>query len=164
MRLLTTFNGDATETRWTALSDTVMGGRSSCEPLIEAGALVFRGELSLENKGGFASIRSLGKNFDLSDADNVLLKVRGDGREYQLRLATEAMHDGIRVSYGGGFSTVAGEWMTARIAFADLRPTARGKPLDGPPFDPTQVREIGLLIGDKRAGAFSLEVQWISVE
>ena len=61
MRLLTTFNGDATETRWTALSDTVMGGRSSCEPLIEAGALVFRGELSLENKGGFASIRSLGK-------------------------------------------------------------------------------------------------------
>lgn len=164
MRLLTTFTGDPGEPSWEALDDTVMGGLSHSEPVIDAGTLVFHGELSLENNGGFASVRTADREFDLGGAEMVVLRVRGDGRDYQLRLATEAMHRGIRVSYGGGFSTVAGQWLTVRVPLDTLQPTARGKPLDGPAFEPTQVQEIGLLIGDKRDGAFSLEVEWIGVE
>ncbi len=53
---------------WDAVNDGVMGGRSSGKPVVESGELVFRGELSLANNGGFASVRSVGRDFNLSSA------------------------------------------------------------------------------------------------
>jgi monofunctional biosynthetic peptidoglycan transglycosylase len=95
----------------------------------------------------------------------VVLRVKGDGRTYQLRLATDATFRGITVSWGAGFATVEGQWTEVRIPLATLRPTVRGQPLQGPPMDPSRIRELGLLIGDKREGPFALEVTgsgWIS--
>ena len=43
---------------WRVTNDTVMGGVSSGELAWSDGALVFVGDLSLANGGGFASIRS----------------------------------------------------------------------------------------------------------
>ena len=43
---------------WRAVNDTVMGGVSSGELGWSDGMLVFTGELSLDNGGGFASMRS----------------------------------------------------------------------------------------------------------
>ncbi len=51
-----------------------------------------------------------------------------------------------------------------RVPLASLQATVRGSPLQGRPMDASQVREIGLLIGDKREGAFALAVDWIAVE
>ena len=51
-----------------------------------------------------------------------------------------------------------------RLPLAALRPTVRGDALPGPPLDPARVREIGLLIADKREGAFRLEVDWIALD
>ena len=36
--------------------------------------------------------------------------------------------------------------------------------LQGPPMDPARVRELGLLLGDKREGPFQLDVDWIALE
>lgn len=164
MTMLIRFDGDPAEPRWLAVNDGVMGGRSQGGPAIADGRLQFRGHLSLANNGGFASVRAAGRAFDFSGAAAVLLRVRGDGRPYQLRLATDARHRGIAVSYGGGFATRAGQWILVRVPLAALQPTARGRALDGPPFDPTRVREIGLLIADGREGAFALDVDWIGLE
>lgn len=164
MRTLMQFDGNLQEPRWIAVNDGVMGGRSSGAPKIVDGKLEFSGELSLANNGGFSSVRSVGRDFDLSDAAAVVLRVRGDGRRYQLRLATEARHRGIIVSYGAAFDTSAGEWIEARVLVVSLRPTVRGTSLKGPPLDRSQVREIGLLIADQREGAFKLAVDWIAVE
>ena len=41
---------------------------------------------------------------------------------------------------------------------------SNGFALQGPPLDPARVREISLLIGDKREGPFELEVEWIGLE
>ena len=75
------------EPRWVAVNDGVMGGRSTGGPTLPDGTLKFRGDLSLANNGGFASVRSVGRSFDLSSATAVVLRVKGDGRSYQLRLA-----------------------------------------------------------------------------
>ncbi len=164
MRYLTTFDNSPDEPHWIAVNDGVMGGRSSGAPTVADGTLSFKGVLSLENNGGFSSVRSVGRDFDLSGISVVVLRVRGDGRRYQLRLATDARHRGIVVSYGAGFDTAAGEWVEVRLPLAQLDPTVRGTSLPGPPLDASQIREIGFLIADKREGAFALDVDWVGVE
>ena len=98
MRQLVTFANSPIEPDWIAVNDGVMGGRSSGGPTVVDGMLSFRGELSLANNGGFSSVRSVDRTFDLSDVVAVVLRVRGDGRRYQLRLATEARYRGMAVS------------------------------------------------------------------
>ena len=164
MRILVNFDNGPQEPGWIAVNDGVMGGQSRGMPRVENGELVFCGELSLANSGGFASVRSVGRDFDLSDASVVVLRVRGDGRSYQLRLATDTRYRGVSISYGAEFQTTAGEWTESRLPLASLTPTVRGAHLRGPPLDSSNVREIGLLIADKREGAFALKVDWIAVE
>ena len=164
MRTLIAFDRSPQEPRWVAVNDGVMGGRSNGGPNIADGQLAFTGDLSLANNGGFSSVRTVDRDFDLTDATAVVLRVRGDGRRYQLRLATDARHRGIAVSFGAEFATTAGEWIVVRVPLASLQASVRGSSLQGPPMDASQVREIGLLIGDKREGAFALAVDWIAVE
>lgn len=158
------FDGSPAEPRWVAVNDGVMGGRSRGGPTLLDGQLQFRGELSLANNGGFSSVRTLGAEYDFTGASAVLLRVRGDGRPYQLRLATTASFRGLALSYAGEFATEAGQWIEVRVPLATLVPTVRGFRLDGPPLDPSRIREIGLLIADKREGAFALDVDWIGLE
>jgi len=164
VRTLMDFDNGPGEARWVAVNDGVMGGRSSGGPTVADGRLEFSGTLSLANNGGFSSVRSVGRDFDLSDASHMILRVRGDGRRYQLRLATDARYRGMPISYGAGFDTTAGVWAEVRLPLAALRPTVRGSTLQGPPLDPSRVGEIGLLIADKREGAFTLLVDWIAAE
>ncbi len=146
-----------------AVNDDVMGGRSSSSAAVTDGQLHFSGVMSLENNGGFASVR-LRWGFDLSAATAVILRVRGDGRRYQLRLATDARYRDMPVSFGAEFDTRAGEWTEVRVPLQSLKATVRGSTLHGQQMDPARVREIGLLIADKREGVFTLTVDWIAVE
>lgn len=164
MRKVLDFQTDGSEVRWVPINDVVMGGESTGVVEVVDGTLQFRGSLSLANNGGFSSVRSRDQRFDFRGFSHVVLRVRGDGRRYQLRLTTQASHRGIAVSYGASFETTAGEWTIVRIALNALAPTVRGTALEGPALDASDIREIGLLIGDKVAGRFSLEVDWIAVE
>lgn len=158
------FTASADEPRWVAVNDDVMGGISRGGPRIDRGVLTFTGTLSLENNGGFSSVRTINWNRDLSGKQAMVLRIKGDGRTYQLRLATDARYRGSEVSYGAEFPTRAGEWTEVTVPFEDLTPSWRGRQLDGPPLDLSKVEEVGLLIGDNREGEFSLEVDWMKVE
>lgn len=155
------FDGKESAEAWTAVNDGVMGGLSEGKAQSVRGLLLFSGTLSLENNGGFSSIRMQGESHDLTKAKRMTLRIKGDGRTYQLRLSTDARFRGSRISYGAEFKTKTGEWIEVTVPFATLKPTYRGNTLDGPPLDLSKIEEIGLLIGDKRAGKFSLAVDWI---
>jgi monofunctional biosynthetic peptidoglycan transglycosylase len=146
---------------WVAINDDVMGGMSTGELVrTDAGTALFIGELSLENNGGFASVRALVAEPGLSSAHGLAIRVRGDGRRYQLRLRLDTRFDGI--AYTATFDTEPGSWVTHRISFEEFRPTYRGRtPRDAAPLDPSRIRQLGLLIGDKRAGSFTVEIDWI---
>lgn len=149
--------------KWFAVNDGVMGGLSKGGPEIKEGVLRFTGNLSMENNGGFSSIRVDGKH-DFSGKKTVVLKVKGDGRTYQLRLATDARYRQSAVSYGADFVTEKGKWIEVRVPIASLFPSWRGMKLDGLAFDASKVEEIGILLGDKKPGDFILEIGWIGVE
>lgn len=155
---------DTDEIRWYAVNDGVMGGLSQGAPSRADGLLRFSGVLSLANNGGFSSVRTADHAFDLSGIEALQLRIKGDGRSYQLRLSTDARFRGSPVSYGASFTTESGRWIEVRIPLDSLQPRYRGYPLNGPPLDRSRVQEIGLLIGDQREGAFSLQVDWIAAE
>ena len=94
----------------------------------------------------------------------IVLRMCGDGRKFQLRLATDARYRGVAVSYSAGFDTIASEWTDVSLPLATFTPTVRGSILSGPPLETSQIREISLLIADKREGPFALDVEWIGAE
>jgi hypothetical protein len=144
---------------WFVVNDGVMGGISSSSMEVTAeGTGVFTGRLSLENNGGFASVRTVLASYDLSNFDGLVLHLRGDGRRYQVRLRTDDRFDGL--AYRAEFDTEPGTWTTVVLPFDTFVPTFRGYvPPNASPLDLGAIREFGLLIGDKREGAFRLEVQ-----
>jgi monofunctional biosynthetic peptidoglycan transglycosylase len=124
--------------------------------------MIFAGRLSLENNGGFASVRRRPAVYALSGTDGVVLRIRGDGRSYQFRVRTHDRFDGV--AYRALFDTDAERWETVRIPFSDFRATYRGRPVPGaPPLDPKEIRQIGFLIADKRSGSFRLEIDMLGV-
>lgn len=164
MEKLIQFEGNASEPKWIAVNDGVMGGLSRGGPQLKDGSLHFTGTLSLENNGGFSSVRTEKASYDFSGKTALVMRVKGDGRKYQLRLATDTRFNGSAISYGAEFATEKDQWIEVKVPFETLSPSWRGRKLDGPPLDWSKIEELGLLIGDKKAGPFEMEVDWIAVE
>ena len=140
---------------WRAVNDGVMGGVSSGMMIETEHGLAFKGSLSLENNGGFASVRRL-MTEDLSDTRGVRITVRGDGRNYQFRARQGSGFDGP--AWSKGFQT-NGDLQTINIEFEDLDPVFRGRRLNNlGSIDPAKIRQIGFLLADKSPGRFSLEI------
>lgn len=146
--------------RWRAINDDVMGGISRGHMQVEDGIGVFSGEISLENDGGFASVRREPETFDLSGQAGLALHVRGDGRRYQLRLRTDRLFDGG--AYRALFQPPAGEWQRINLPWHEFEAVFRGRRLEhAPPLDPEAIQQLGLLIADRQPGRFRLEVAWL---
>lgn len=157
---ITEFNPDEAG-QWRAVDDVVMGGVSGSRfRFTEAGTGVFEGEVSLANNGGFASVRRPVGPLDLRAQARIALRVRGDGQRYRLRLRTDDRYDGI--AWQAAFPTTAGEWRVVVLPFADFEPSFRGRrPPGAGPLDRSGISQLGLMIADRQAGPFRLEVDWV---
>jgi hypothetical protein len=160
-RILFDFQTATNHPAWQIVNDNVMGGASTSRfQILTNGGAVFSGVVSLENNGGFASVRSQLVRADLAGCDSFLLRVRGDGRRYKFSVRTETGMD--TPLYQLAFTTKRGEWEEHRLPFKNFVPTFRGRILtDAPPLDPGKVTSVGLLISEKQGGPFQLEVAWI---
>jgi len=152
---------EASEVRaWRVVNDGVMGGVSRSRFESRGNTAVFRGELSLENNGGFASVRLLPRDLELGGSRGVALRVRGDGKTYPMRLRTHDRFDGI--AYTKRFETREGDWIRVRLPFDAFEATFRGRRVPGAPaLEPDAIRQIGFLIADEQEGPFALEIDWI---
>jgi monofunctional biosynthetic peptidoglycan transglycosylase len=159
-RFLCQFDTPAAAEAWQIVNDDVMGGRSVSRFKIDDQAkLVFSGTLSLENNGGFASVRARGKNLALTLGESIFLRVRGDGRQYEFNLYTQPNFSGY--SYRQSFQTISGKWMEIELPVNRFVATWRGRAFPNEKLDAGNVRGLGFLLGDKKAGPFQLEVEWI---
>lgn len=160
---LVEFSADeAKSLEWRVVNDGVMGGLSKGKlEIIDDGVLKFSGNLSLENNGGFSSIRTGNLKRDLSSAGGLIARVKGDGRTYQVRFGTEARFRGMEVSFMAEFKTEKDKWTEAKVPFSDFTGSFRGMTLKNEKFNPAEIRRIGLLLADKKAGPFDLKVDWI---
>jgi monofunctional biosynthetic peptidoglycan transglycosylase len=152
--------GDSRSSTWQSINDEVMGGRSTSRFELRSVMGVFQGEVSLENHGGFASVRTEPARFDVNGYNAFLLRARGDGKRYKFLAHTTALSRAR--TYQRPFSTRLGVWEEYRLPFVEMIPTLRGRALDDElPFDAQTPVSLGFLIADQQAGAFRLEVAWI---
>ena len=90
-RILFDFQAASNSTAWQIVNDDVMGGVSTSRfQVLTNGGAVFSGVVSLENNGGFASVRSSPVRENLNGCDAFVLRVRGDGRRYKFTVRTES--------------------------------------------------------------------------
>lgn len=155
--------GDSTESnRWVAANDNVMGGVSTgLVSLTEDSCLLFSGSLSLENNGGFASIRTRPKDCVLGGYQGIRIRVKGDGRVYQFRIHVDDYFDAV--AFKRDFQTTDDIWVEIDLPFASFVPTYRGRILENEkPLVAARIRQVGFLIADKSAGPFNLIVDKIT--
>lgn len=146
---------------WQIINDGVMGGMSEGRFKINTDHTAdFWGSVSLENNGGFASVRALVKAPVTGNFQKLVLRVKGDGKTYSFRIRTDENFDGV--AYVCNFVTKKDEWTEHEFSTADFVPTFRGRILQNvTPLNETKIRQIGFLISEKQSGSFSLKIDWI---
>lgn len=143
---------------WRVVNDDVMGGRSLGEAGFVDGGIAFVGAINT-NGGGFSSIRAAVPQGLLTGAEGVAFRVLSDGQPYQITFRTTARAGWRPVSYQAVFPALTkGQWSDIYIPFETLVPKVFGRRVQGGPFDPASVREVGIILNDVPDGPFALEL------
>jgi len=152
------FTKNSNISSWRIVDDVVMGGRSNGQfGLNSNGHGKFSGEVSLENNGGFSSLRYDMETLNVSSYTKVCITLKGDGKPYQFRVKANKNE---RYSYIKTFKT-SGTWETISINLNEMYPAFRGRILNYPNFNKTTIEEIAFLIGNKKAEKFELLIDSI---
>ncbi|WP_083126478.1 CIA30 family protein [Mycolicibacterium tusciae] len=155
---------DASEVgTWTTVNDPVMGGMSTSRVTFGDGGLVFSGDISLQNNGGFASARSpqdpdIGRR--ATGAKSLRVHAVGDGKTYLLKVGTA----GQPWSYIQRFDTEAAVGRIYELPIEGFEPV--GMRLDPAPdapqtLDPSIISQVSVYILDKQQGPFELNISAI---
>ncbi len=148
---------------WSTVNDPVMGGLSTSNVTFGDGGLVFSGDISLENNGGFASARSP-QNPDLgrraTGAKSLRVHALGDGKTYVLKVDFE----GQPWSYIQRFPTQADVQQIYDLPIEGFEPV--GMRLDPAPdapqlLDPSRINQVSIYILDKQQGPFEITISAI---
>jgi monofunctional biosynthetic peptidoglycan transglycosylase len=159
--LLFNFSNPEITALFNPINDRVMGGVSVGRMEQGDGFAVFAGEVSFENFGGFASVRSFPGKYDLSAFKGIELETRGEGKTYKLSLTSDPRFGSV--VYRARFTPSKENWVLLRIPFTEFIPTFRGDVIsDAPPLDPARISTFGFLISDRQEGNFRLDVRRIS--
>ncbi len=155
------FTKNSSMENWYIINDDVMGGVSQSEIAInESGNAVFKGTVSLENNGGFCSVRYNNEEINAAGFKKVTFRIKGDGKRYQFRIKADR---GDSYSYVSNFNT-SGNWETKEILLESMYPVFRGRNLNMPNFSHNKISEIGFLIGNKKEETFRLEIDKIELK
>jgi hypothetical protein len=155
------FNSNANISNWRVVDDVVMGGKSEGDFKVNKdGNGEFSGFVSLENNGGFSSLRYRFSAKDVSGFNTVNIRVKGDGSTYQFRVKDSAYNNHSFISY---FDTNT-EWQIISIKLSEMYPAFRGRKLKMGNFSSDKIEEIAFLIGNKTAQNFKLEIDKIYLQ
>lgn len=159
--LIFDFNTTSDLSAWSVVDDGVMGGISQGNFYLNAqGNAVYEGTVSLENNGGFSSVRYRFASKKISNFTKVVIRLKGDGKRYQFRIK---IRTGDRHAYISYFET-NGEWQTIEINMSAMYPTFRGRKLEMENYLVESLEEIAFLIANKKAQKFKLEIDQMYVK
>lgn len=154
------FNKNSSISNWIVVDDVVMGGRSNGNfQLNKEGKGVFSGKISLDNNGGFSSVRYSFNKLNVEKFKSIVLKIRGDGKNYQFRMKHKSTD---YASYITSFSS-SGQWQEIEIPINSMYPSFRGRKLDEPNFFHKTIEEVTFLIANKKNEDFILLIDKIEL-
>jgi len=163
------FNKPGTIETWRAIDDRVMGGisQSGLVTVTEQSDTMaaFRGSVSLENNGGFCSVRSPVNASMPSAAEHVWIDCRStdkcNEKLYSLNLRMSDGFDGV--SYRASFTPKAA-FTRFELTTIEFAPVFRGRSVpDAPGLKISEIQQTGLMISDGQSGPFELIIRAIGV-
>jgi len=146
---------------WQVINDGVMGGKSESQFYCNGeGQGTFEGKISLENNGGFCSVKYTCNPVSLKKNIFFIIRLKGDEKQYQFRVKSDRNDPH---SYICPFQT-SGEWQTITIPIQEMYPAFRGQKLAIPNYNGANLEEIAFLIGNKETESFKLLIESIKVQ
>ena len=125
-------------------------------------SMVFWGEVSLENNGGFSSLRSNFSNKQLSQFEKVSLRYRSKG--ISLAMTFSVSNRWYVPNYKFSLASTGGEWSMITINLNQFRKHYIGKPMNEM-LDQEVLKKVirmGFITDEKKYGSFEFEVDYIN--
>ncbi|MGJ8681677.1 CIA30 family protein [Paraglaciecola sp.] len=153
-------DGIQTYPKWSITNDSVMGGLSLGNVIVNENIVRFFGTLSTENNGGFTSVFSQSLNLS-SEVNTVTVLVRGDGKKYQLRMRSEV--SGYLIAYKAEFTTKPNSLEKHTFKLSDLKASFRGRDIaNAPQLQADSIKEVGFLFTSNQTEDFALSIHSIN--
>ncbi|MEM9364318.1 MAG: CIA30 family protein [Bacteroidota bacterium] len=147
---------------WKPIDDGVMGGLSKGNVNLTENTLNFYGEVSLDNYGGFTSVKSPFGNYNLSGLKKVIVRYRTEGQSISISL--ENSEQFFRPYYKLLLPETDGEWKTLELNVSDFKQYNLGQVTETSITDEflENVKRIGFITSKKSAGKFNIEVDYLN--
>lgn len=158
------FGQEAAGQNWRVVNDGVMGGLSYGQAQLQEDLISFQGAISLDNNGGFSSLRSPYDRIDLSQFTTVSIRLKTRGQGFALQLYRSRVWYEPYLRHA--IESVEGEWTTVSIPLADFENTRVGR-TNGQTAQQEWLRntiQLAFINTGKKAGPFELEVDYIEFE
>ena len=147
---------------WVLISDNIMGGISKASVKYTDNTVILQGDISLDNFGGFASLKTKFKAIDLSSYSGIKIRYKAVNQRFAFTL--EETQNWTRPNYKKEFtSNKQDSWEIATINFKDFKEYVIGEPT-GDYMNLESLRNIlrlGIISIEKKEGPFSLEIDYI---
>jgi hypothetical protein len=147
---------------WVLISDIIMGGISKAMIKYTDNSVIMKGDISLDNFGGFASVKTRFKAIDLSTFSGINIRYKALNQQFAFTL--EETQNWTRPNYKKEFtSNKQDTWEIATIYLKDFKEYVIGE-ATGEYINLSSRKNIlrmGIISTDKREGPFSLEIDYI---
>jgi len=147
---------------WYSLTDNVMGGVSSSKLSYNKESVLFSGNISFKNNGGFASLRSNFGKYNLSVYSEVRIRFKSENQKFALTLENSNRWWGPNYKYEFQ-SEQKTDWKTVTFRLSDFHEEIIGRKT-GNKISKDVLKEIlriGIITNDKKEGNFSIEIDYI---
>jgi hypothetical protein len=158
------FGSEKVDGGWYVVNDGVMGGLSQSRIAFTKDAMIFQGNLSLENNGGFASIRTPWGNYDLSQFNKIVMRIKGDGRNYGFVLSNATRF--YLPNYKHDIASKEDKWTTIELPLREFHEEIVGRKT-GKMVQEKNLEDVirmGIILSDKIPGPFKLEIDYIEFQ
>ena len=147
---------------WKLLSDNIMGGVTKSKIEYTNNSVLLSGNISLDNYGGFSSIKTKYKSVDLSKYNGIKIKFKSTNQKFAFTL--EDNQNWTQPNYKREFSSKKDDtWEEVIIYFKDFQEIVIGE-TTGNMMKSKSLKNIvrmGIMTYEKKEGPFSLEVDYI---
>jgi hypothetical protein len=147
---------------WVLLSDNIMGGVTKSKIEYTNNSVQLSGNISLDNFGGFSSIKTKYKSFDLSKYNGIKIKFKSTNQKFAFTLEDD--QNWTQPNYKREFFSKNNDtWEEVIIYFKDFQEIVIGEPT-GNMMKSKSLKNIvrmGIMTYEKKEGPFTLEVDYI---
>jgi NADH dehydrogenase [ubiquinone] 1 alpha subcomplex assembly factor 1 len=146
---------------WQVVNDGVMGGLSQGQAELTDDSILFKGKVSLDNNGGFSSLRSNFSRKELASYEQVKIRYRSEGISLAMTLSVSRRW--YIPNYKTSLSSTKGAWKTVTLNLKDFRKHYIGKPMNETLNNDalSEVIRLGFITDEKKYGDFEFEIDYI---